>query len=285
MSATCDRFTSCLTGSKSFFTNPKNHLSKKICTTAFVDKLFKFADPCFDLSWEIARSTGASKETLAGIDKGRVAVKAARDTMGLLNIFNGIIAHLYTYIKNVCVLARSLVRGDKEAILIARKKGEETKHTDKAVGRGEKISALIANTGKAVGCAGYITGFGICRPIAYYEKYISKNVAPRAQALGKAFPTVMMIQHIGAFIGIGADMVYQNLAYDRAIDHGGNRKACWKEYTKKMRENTLGILEKSFELVSDTAHHIGAALPAGFRIFLGLGIATFGIVKEWMKTE
>jgi hypothetical protein len=278
-----------ISGVGNFFTNPKNRLSAKCSRIEFVDKLFKLSDPLFDMAGEIAQVSGASENTVKGIGKGRALVKTGRDALSFLNIFRGAIAVLVQQTYSICLLSKDFIRpqtneeGEERPTLL---KHTSKKYNDIAVGNKERAAALVANFGKVVGTATYIVGFGACRPIANYEKHISTDVSKSAHALGKAFPTVMMVNHIGALIGHTAEIVYQKLAYDRNAEiYGITENVSYQDFKHKVIENTLGLFEKSLELLVDIAHQLGAALPAGIRLPIHLGIGVMGVAKEWYKTE
>ena len=283
MAAVRSTFGSCLDTSSSFFTSPVNKLSVKCGSAAFLDKVLKTADPIFDLAGVIAEAQGASDETLKGIGKGRALAKTGRDAMAFFNIFQGIIPALINNMKNIYALISGLLTCETPQPV--NLKATPKRHNEKAVSSEEKWAALAENVGKGVGAASFIAGFGVCRPIATYEKYISRTIDPTASKIGKAFPTVMMVNHIGGIVGHSSALIFQKLAFDREVALYGFNLDVQLEFQKKIIENGMALAGKGLELVADVVHHAGVAAPAGFRIPLQLSVGVLSIAKEWLKEE
>ncbi|MFC2049295.1 hypothetical protein ACFLR2_01310 [Chlamydiota bacterium] len=291
--ATRCTFASCLNTSSSYFTNPKSKLATKCGNADFLDKILKASDPLFDLAGVIASSQGASEGVVQGIGKGRALAKAGRDATAFFNIFNGVIAALVINMKNIYNLAMGLCVNAEVTLRVPdTTKKEKPKHTDKVSNQGEKWAALGENFGKGLGAATYTLGFGVCRPIATFEKYISKNINPTASKIGKAFPTVMMVNHIGGVIGSGSSLIFQKLAFNRLanqqallMNNGVDAvlEAAREEYHKKTAEAAVGFAEKGCELIADIFHHAGVALPAPARIPLQFAIGALSVTKIWLK--
>ena len=291
-------FESCLSGvnnrladykGRHLFTNPRHTFWGFFQRIEGPDKLLKLADPILDTIGEIAKASGASDSTLDGIEKGRSLARVTRDGIGFFTIFNGVIPALAINLKNIYALTTGLISGkDVPLTEIPRQ------HNDVAIGKTEKILAAGANFGKGVGAATCIVGFGLCRPIANIEKYGGISLGQTAHNIGKAFPTVMMVGHIGGIIGSSCEIGYQYTAFNRdpaitEVQVNNNKKYNIKDnyesFVKKMVENTVGLVEKILEFIQTIVKLIGHAIPAWFRLPLTLGIASLGLYKVWLKTE
>lgn len=248
-----------------FCTNRKNRLVTKCGNAGFMDKILKTADPIFDLTGVIAESSGASEDTLKAIGRGRAFVKTGRSVAAFFNIFQGTIPALVESMKNIY----ALMQGACAEI-------DDGKYKDYS--KGEKWGVFFEQAGKATAAGAFIGAFGVCAPIASVEKYICP-VDPIASNIGKAMPTVMMVNHIGGFMGHTSALVYHSYAFERR----GEGFMSQEDYNKKMLENGLGCAQRGLELVADIAHHAGTALPAGARIPLNLAICVFSVAKEWVK--
>lgn len=300
-------FDCCLSSAYDYVTNPESHPARFFKSSEGRDKVLKFADPIFSLSYEIGKATGASESTLEGIGKGRSLAKAGRDAHSFLNIFAGVIAALVLNMINIWNLMKGLV-GAADVVPLKREvsaatdsegkktyryhKEEKGKTTDRpakyneiAVGKAEQLFALGANFGKGTGAATYTLGFGVCRPIANIEKYCGVKFGERAHKFGQAFQTVMTVCHIGGIVGNSSELIYQSLAFDRVVSDRGDIQAAYQELSKKSLESTVGLAEKSFEFMQDIGHFSGVAAPLWFSIPTGLLIGFFGCYKEWLKTE
>lgn len=267
-----------------YFTKPReNKFIKKCNDTGFIDKIAKTLDPIFDGVDVIAKWYDASDETLKGIHKGREVVKVSRDFMGMFNIFNGAIPALYQNIRHISLLVHNMFF-KSEAYSF---KENPAKYNEVAITVWEKIAALFEQIGKAVGAGSFIVGFGVCRPIANFEKHISKNIDATASKVGKTFPTIMMVNHVGGVVGSSAGLIFNSLAYTRndALNKVGTvelgRDA--KVYHDKIVDNCVGLAQKSLELVCDILHHTGTTTPAWARIPLNFTIGCLSITKEWLK--
>ena len=262
-----------------FFTNPKNRFSQKCTDIGFLDKILKAADPVFDFAEVIAESNGASADTIKGIVKGRNLAKAGRDATAFFNIFQGSIPALIQNVKNTC----ALIEGLWNAKVVSLTKGEP-QHNETAMTSKEKWASLGEQVGKGVGVASFIAGFGICRPIGTFEKYISRDIDSTASKIGKAFPTMMMVNHIGGVVGSSCGLVFQELAYRRAMAEEEASVAQIKAaYSKKMLDNGVALSQKVLELVNDILLHTNTAAPAWARIPINLTIGALSITKEWIK--
>lgn len=277
----------------SFFTNSKNQSARFISSTKGVDRILKAADPVFDLSLVIAQGAGASEATLGDIAKGRSAVKTTRDVMGLFNIFQGRIPDLYTHTLVSLELYRDLsneVNSPKptqllsESAIIARKKDNRPiKYHETAETFSERVIALISNIFRGGGSLTMIAAFGVCRPIANFEKYI-RQVDPSVSRIGKAFPSVMMANHACGGIGHTAEIIFQQLAFERAMDRevdGSRQGKIREEHDKMIVNNTLAVTQNALEFTNDIANIFGPAAPVWFRIPLGLSIGAVGIWRTW----
>ena len=265
---------------RSLCTDKKHRFWSLFQRTDGPDKLLKMADPLLDTIGEIAAAAGASDSTLEGIGKGRALAKTGRDAIGFFNIFNGVIPNLVQSMKNIFHLMRGLITGDN----VSLEAGSE-KYNDVAKSTTEKILAAGANFGRGVGSGTYIVGYGLCRPLANIEKYGEVSLGQTAHNIGQAFPTFMMVNHLGEMIGSTCEMGFQYTAFNRAIDNtSGKPSEIYQEFEKQMLDNTLSLLEKSLELLYDIVKLIGQAIPAWFRLPLTLGIATLSLYKVWLKT-
>jgi hypothetical protein len=273
---------SCLHGAKSFFTKPDNLCSKSVNRTKFVEKIFKIADPIFDMAGVIAQTSGASEMTLKKIGSGRAMVRTGKDVVSFMTIFNGIIAEFIQSYKTCKRLITHLTRASSEGHMKTKLRKKAEKYNEFAYNKQERIVALVSNVGNGIGSLTCIGGFTLCRPIINYEKHISADIPKTAHNIGKAFPTIMMVNHLASIVGTSSDIWYQNLAYKRAIKVGGieDSKKVYKIYRKKMINHALGLSEKSCELINDVAHHMGATMPPWLRIPLNLASGVFGIAKE-----
>jgi hypothetical protein len=298
---------SCLVATGSFFVDPNNTFSSKCRSIAFVDKIFKAVDPLLDLAGVIAEAQGASDETLKGIGRGRSFAKITRDGMALLNIVQGVIPTFVAQAKTcgnlfvdifscstapvAFVKAGPLKEGacggvSTTATLSTSTVQPACKSNEQAMTRAEKIVAFFEHLGKGIASGCYIIAFGVCRPIANWEKHISKNIDPTASEIGKAFPTVMMINHFAAVVGHGSAMIYQTLAYDRTIEgltEKSTREAIDTAYIQKMVENGVGLGEKVLEGALDVMRCVGYAAPPAVRLPLTFGVGFFCLTKEWIK--
>lgn len=265
-----------------FFTDSKR-FEDKCSHIGFIDKIFKTADPIFDLAEEVAKSHDASIDVIQGLGKGRELARAGRDATAFFNIFQGAIPSLIRSVKNVIVLLKALRKG-KDGVLKKPAKGEKPQYNEIATTPAEKRWSLVENVGKIVGGASFVVGFGVCRPIGTVEKYISRNIDPTAKEIGKAFPTVMLVTHVSGVVSSTCGLVFQQLAYDRAIA-SNNYKAddVTKEYRKKMLENGVALSQKSIELVNSTLYHVGTVVPAAARISLNLAAGLLSVVKELIR--
>lgn len=297
-SAIGESFSDCLVGENGFFANgQKNRFSFNCRRAGFIDKVFKAADPVLDTVGVIAEANGASKETLEAIDRGRSWMKTTRDCTALFNIFQGIIPGFIENCKAIPVLVKGFFSHTDctcsegpipEVTFQARNKPVT------AVGKKEMGAALVSQVGKGVAALSFITGFGLCRPIANVNKHILKPtgivISPVVREMGEAFPTVMMVNHIGGLIGSGADMVYQSLAYERNLEAATTKSQEAKaEFIKKFKEdivkNGVEVTEKILELMMDIVHHLGQTAPAGFRLPVNLLVGGMGLWKEWQHVQ
>lgn len=279
----------------SFFTNPRNKCSTKCSSVGFLDKILKTADPIFDLAEVIAKSHDAPIHVIHGMGKGREFVRAGRDVTAFFNIFQGIIPNLVQSVKNTIALLGNLCNTTKVNLKEREKdennpgKFKKLKYNEKAVTEEEKRWALGEQIGKGVAAASFIAGFAICRPIGAYEKYISRDTDPIASKIGKAFPTVMLVNHVSGVVASTCGLVFQQLAYDRETskDSVRNTKDCFKkvtlEYNKKMLENGVTLAQKVLECISSALLHAGTAVPTWVRIPLNLGAGVLSVTKEWIK--
>ncbi len=304
--AICSSFSRdlCATG-EHFFTNTENRLAKFFKMADGRDKALKIADPIFDAMGEIAKASGASKDTITGIQKGRDLAKAGRDAHSFFNIYF-MIPILVQHVRNMCSLIAGIVMCEDEIQIVSGKsfKGKDGKDLENSqlllttVKGDERWLALGSNFGKAVGGITYIFAFGVCRPIANLHKYIrdkdGKSLLDMSETtldIGRSFSLVMFINHIGAFIGHSFEIGYQVKAFDNHT-----QSASWSLKTKDEKDDkydkvinkivteSLSLIEKSLELIMDIAGMIGHAAPAWFRIPVNLSIGGIGVYKVWLKT-
>ncbi len=266
-----------------FFTNREHPLIKKCSNVGFLDKILKAADPVFDFAEVVARAGDASDDTVNGIVKGRNFVKTGRDVTAFFNIFNGIIPSLIQSVKNVCVLLEGLFA--KTATPLKEGPAERLSYNETAETIWEKLAALGEQTGKVISSGSFVAGFGICRPIGAFEKYISRDIDSGASKIGKAFPTVMMVNHIGGVLSGSCGLIFQKLAYDREVSVGDANRTVNAAvvYSKKTFEIGMGLAQKGLELISDIFHHTSTALPAYARIPLSCAIGGLSVANAWIK--
>ena len=265
----------------SFFTDSRNRFSEKCSNIGFLDKILKTADPIFDLAEVIAKSHDAPTHVIGGIGKGRDLARTGRDATAFFNIFQSGIPSLVQSVKNVGALLEGL-RDGSTAKLKEPEEDKPLQFNEVAVTEAEKKWALAEQFGKVVGGISFIVGFGACRPIGSVEKYITRDIDPTASKIGKAFPTVMLVTHVSGVLSSTCGLVFQQLAYDRAMKGTVTEKQT-AAYSKKMLENGVTLSQKVLECVSSILLHAGTAVPAGVRIPLNLAAGLLSVAKEWNR--
>jgi hypothetical protein len=276
-------FASCLSDSaKSFFTDSKNHLARYVKSAEGRDKTFKLIDAILDTSSEAAKAANASPDAIEGIGKGRVWVKTCRDGFAFFNIFSGKIAAMVENLKDFW----ALTRGKEVTIPADPKTGESAKtiKADKEYLRERGFSAA-AKLGSGVALAAYVFGFGVCRPITNINNYIRDKegralikMGETTLKLGKAFPSVMLVNHLAGLIGFSCELAYRKAAFDRINDQSDG---AFQTFVNSVVKITLEIIEKFLDILLDIVTLIGQAIPAWFRLPLTLGIGLLGCYKEW----
>ncbi len=284
----CD---SCMALGSHYFTLKRFH--DKWNSVGFIDKVLKAADPVMDLAHVIATNNGATEDTLKEITNTRHMVKTGRDVVAFFNILNGIILDVINRTKVVVALVMNFCANTPEENIDLKEKrkkdGRELplEYNQVAVGRDEQMAAAVENFGKVVASITYIGAFGVCRPIANVEKHITKNVHPTASNIAKAFPTVMMVNHIGGIIGNSGGLVYQHLAFHRRKEEPFRDQQAFDdvqlEYHRKMFENSLGMVEKTLEFANDIFLHAKVTLPAWARLPINLTIGFSCLANSWLK--
>jgi hypothetical protein len=253
-----------------------------------LDKICKAMITVLEATEAIAKWQGGSDELINGIGNGREGFKVTRDFLGLFNIFNGVIPALYSNVRHAVLLAHNVVFTSDEIYALKpipdkiNGVSPVMKHNEVAINFWEKIIVLIEQVGKGLGALTFIVGFGFLKPVANYEKYINQNINETASKIGKAFPTAMKVNHISGFIGNGAALIFNNLAYNRAqeaIQQITTQKDS-EVYYEKMVENGVGFVLKGLETVND---FLPRTAPKWVCIPLNLAIAGFGITKEVIK--
>ena len=316
-SAAAAGFNSCLTDVGGFFTNNDNHLARYARSSEGRDKACKFAVPFFETVGEIHKACGAPKDDVEAFGIVVSGVKIARDVHGTFNIFAGVIPSIVFHAENCKLLIDGLRTGNDVILKKAKEKGQDGKmhpvkemkpdgtyvykpaagYNSIAKGTTEKILALISNIFQLIASLAYAIGFGICRPIANLDKYLrDKNgrelihMSEGAKQLGQAFSTVMMFNHLGAFVGSGCEIAYQYEAFNRACEDvlkgkkGINLEKDYATLNKEVVRNVVGMVEKFFEMILDIVHLIGEKVPAWFRLPVSLAIGVFAVWKKWLKT-
>ncbi|NGX61042.1 MAG: hypothetical protein K940chlam9_00520 [Chlamydiae bacterium] len=282
-------------------------------------------EAAFPAAIEIASTAGASESTLKGLGIGREMVVTTRSVTGLFNVFRASIPMAYNAAKKTGELTRDLVtreaqptslerarsqtvhspqnfsytdrNGDQQQIQNARSVTHTTplKHNRVADGPSERLLQMGIHSMKFIGAGTYITAFGAVAPCRFlnslntFGKNDSETPIVELNSVGKtlagSMPQIMFVNHLSGIVENSLRLGYEEIAYKRALRNGGDQRQVFQDYYKKVKEATIGLIEKLLEILKDVLSLLSPIpMPMWFRIPLSTLTLGLGLYRVWIKT-
>ncbi len=269
---------------RSFFTNPENHLARFLKTHDGQDKILKLAgDILLPVTMEIADSANASDGTLKGLKTTGDVIKVARDVTGFFNIFRGKIAQTYLSLRDFFNVLSSLGSADP-----AHLKEGNRKYNDEAHGTSEKVLKSFSTGFRAGQGLAYIAGFGVIKPMANGRKYFGFNYGSTGNDIAGSFSNIMLGLHASGAAHHSFELGFQLKAFQRVSRTAGYNVADEDTFKQAIKKNAMGLIEQILELTDDGFGLINNSTQVPVPVWLRLPIRTtlcgLGLVKAWQET-
>lgn len=291
MSSLCARATqsSVFKTAESFVTNPGNRCARMVQSWKFRDTVAKtFAEGVAPLAVEIAAISGASQNVVEGFEKAADIAKDGRMFMALVNIFDGAIGSIGANIIAIVRLVKSILGFGEDSSDDSIQIGRANSHNDWAVGPLEKTLVLGSHVGDLIGAGTYVAGFGVCRPVMFAKKCFG-DLGQTANDIGKAFPTIMTVNHGATLFGStckGAFLLVARARASGAIQPQANvrQQEIRNEFLRKVKEVIATWLSSLVEFFQDMMRISGNALPLEAKIACTAVVSACGFYKLWART-